>query len=253
MLQITEENKKEYVITLKEITDLIEVEHGKAMKKVEKLAKEPSFGTLAKTESVYNNKGQTIETFNLTKKQAIAVGAKLNNVLLMKVIDKVESLENKKPLALPTTKELALMVVQVEEEKELLKLENDKKSKVLDNVMHNANTYTATQIAKDFGISASLFNRILVEAKVQYKQNETYVLNSKYQSFKLTEIKEVIVGEKKVTHSTMRWTLIGKNWLVNNWDNALRRVDKETLAKYTEAITSQLPTIPKKHKKKTNE
>ena len=54
------QNGNEYVITLKEITDLIGVEHNKAMRKVEELAKEEGFGTLAKTATVYNDRGQTI-------------------------------------------------------------------------------------------------------------------------------------------------------------------------------------------------
>jgi len=86
------------VITLKEITDLIKVEHNKAMKQVEKLSKEPSFGQVAKIASSYTKGGGaigTIQTYNLTKKQAIAVGAKLNNTLLMKVIDRLEELTEK--------------------------------------------------------------------------------------------------------------------------------------------------------------
>lgn len=115
-------------ITLKEITDLISVEHNKAMKQVEKLTKEPSFGTVEKIATVYNNKGQTIDTYLLNKKQAIAVGARLNNALLMKVIDRLEELESKNPtIHLPSKKELALMVVESEEKIELLenKIEAD--------------------------------------------------------------------------------------------------------------------------------
>lgn len=44
-------------MTLKEITDLLEVEHNKAMAKVTKMAEEPEFGTVAKTSTVYNDKG----------------------------------------------------------------------------------------------------------------------------------------------------------------------------------------------------
>ena len=88
---------QEYVITLKEITDLIGVEHNKAMRKVEELANEEGFGTLAKTATVYNSKGQTIDTYQFTKKQAIAVGARLNNTMLMKVINRLEELETQKP------------------------------------------------------------------------------------------------------------------------------------------------------------
>ena len=81
------------VITLKEITDLINVQHSKAMLKVEELAKEPSFGEVSKFDT-FNLNNVKVETYLLNKKQAIAVGARLNNTLLMKVIDRLEELEN---------------------------------------------------------------------------------------------------------------------------------------------------------------
>ena len=87
-------NQNTGVITLKEITDLISARHNDSMSKVEKLALEPSFGALRKTRIVHNEQGQEVDTYLLTKKQAIAVGAKLNNSLLMKVVDRLEELEN---------------------------------------------------------------------------------------------------------------------------------------------------------------
>lgn len=86
----------EVSITLKDLTDLIGVRHDRAMEKVLKLAEEESFGTVSKIDIVYNDKGQTIATILLNKKQAIAAGAKLNNSLLMKVIDKMEELEKER-------------------------------------------------------------------------------------------------------------------------------------------------------------
>ena len=63
--------KVEYVITLKEITDLIGVEHNKAMRKVEELAKEDGFGGLAKTATpTFNPDGSVnrhIDTYRFTK------------------------------------------------------------------------------------------------------------------------------------------------------------------------------------------
>jgi len=92
-------NNSNGIITLKDLTDLIEVDHSKSMKKVEKLSEEPSFGRLAKMATpTYNPNGsfnRNIDTYQLNKKQAIAVGAKLNNSLLMKVIDKVEEIEKR--------------------------------------------------------------------------------------------------------------------------------------------------------------
>lgn len=121
----------EVSITLKALTDLIGVEHNKAMKKVEELAIEPSFGTLAKIATVYNDKGQTIQTYSLTKKQAIAVGARLNNSLLMLVIDKLEEMEqskNKPQLLLPQNYLEALEALTVSV-KENISLTNTIKAK----------------------------------------------------------------------------------------------------------------------------
>lgn len=103
---VVKNNRKEVVITLKEITDMIGVDHSKSMKKIEKLANEPSFGGLAKmatpTFNPDGSKNRLINTYQLTKKQAIAVAARLNNTMLMKVIDRLEELEREKhKIALP--------------------------------------------------------------------------------------------------------------------------------------------------------
>ena len=110
MLQTIEEDK--IAITLKEITDLIEVRHNDAMRKVEDLAKEPDFGSLRKTRIVYNAKGQEIETYIFDKFQAITVGARLNNALLLKVMKRVEELERMKhqPLTYEETMQNALVL-----------------------------------------------------------------------------------------------------------------------------------------------
>ena len=101
-------SQEERVITLKEITDLIGMEHNKAMRVVDKLSKEPSFGGVEKLATpTYNPNGsfnREIQTYSFTKKQAIAVGAKLNNAMLMKVIDRLEELEkerNQNTISLP--------------------------------------------------------------------------------------------------------------------------------------------------------
>lgn len=120
------------VITLKDVTDLISVEHNKAMKVVEKLCLESSFGGVEKIATpTYNPNGsfnRNIDTYLLNKKQAIAVGAKLNNKLLMKLVDKLEELETKKPLT--TSEQIALIAQGHQEVEQRLtqiehKIEND--------------------------------------------------------------------------------------------------------------------------------
>ena len=64
-----------------EIADLLNVEHNKAMNKFQKMAEDPEFGTVAKINVVYNDKGQAIQTYQLNKRQSIAVASRLNTAL----------------------------------------------------------------------------------------------------------------------------------------------------------------------------
>ena len=122
-MELTFQKNEEYVITLKEITDLIGVEHNKAMRKVEDLALEEGFGLLAKM-AIKQKTGfgeRDIDTYQFTKKQAIAVGARLNNTMLMKVIDRLEELEkqNHQNYKVPQTfAEALLLAAQLVEERD---------------------------------------------------------------------------------------------------------------------------------------
>jgi len=116
------QSSDEFIITLKEITDLIGARHNDAMKKVEELAKKDGFGTLRKTRIVYNDKGQEIDTCIFTKKQAITVGARLDDTMLMKVINRLEELEMaKNQIKLPNRVELAQMVIESEKDNQMLR------------------------------------------------------------------------------------------------------------------------------------
>ena len=112
---ILNQNANGGVITLKEITDLLEVRHDKAMLKIETLSKEPSFGVMSKMDTI-NLNGLKVKTYLLNKKQAIAVGARLNNSLLMKLIDKLEEIEHKNAISLPQTYKEALIALIAKEE-----------------------------------------------------------------------------------------------------------------------------------------
>ena len=103
-------------------------------------------------------------------------------------------------------KELALMVVQAEEEKERLALENKQleadnqhkqatiesqatqlqkqapKVAYVDNVLQSVNTYNTNLIAKEMGMSAETLNKKLQDIGVQYRQGGVWVLTHKYQN-----------------------------------------------------------------------
>lgn len=104
------------IITLKEITDILEVRHDKAMAKIDKMIAEiPDFGLVSKTDiSIPRGNGardQTVTTVCFTTpEQAIAVGARLNNILLWKLVQKLH--KPKTPLEM--AKEQVLLFERLE-------------------------------------------------------------------------------------------------------------------------------------------
>jgi len=97
-----------YVITLKEVVDTINLgrgvklgdrgylRHDKSIKLIEELSQSTSFGLVEKISITFfdelGREHQT-NTLNLTKNQAIASGARLDNTMLMLVIDRLDRLE----------------------------------------------------------------------------------------------------------------------------------------------------------------
>ena len=84
-------------MTLKEITDLLEVRHNDAMSVVAAMTENPEFGLATKISyPIISGKGrkQYIDTYQLNKRQSIAAAARLNTALLMRIIDRWLELES---------------------------------------------------------------------------------------------------------------------------------------------------------------
>ena len=175
---------EQYVITLKEITDLIGVEHNKAMRKVEELAKEDGFGLLAKM-AIKQKTGfgeRDINTYQFTKKQAIAVGARLNNTMLMKVINRLEELESQKPqFQIPQTLSQALLLASrqaetIEQQNQLL-LEQKPKVEFYEAVTGSTDTIdigSAAKVLNIKGIGRNTLFEILREKGILDARNRPY-------------------------------------------------------------------------------
>jgi len=91
------------------------------------------------------------------------------------------------------------------------RLEAEKTNTIL---MHVTKNYTATEIAKELGFkSATELNKILSQMKVQYKQNETWVLYSKYADRGYTDIKQQVLDSGRVVYDR-KWTQLGRKFLL---------------------------------------
>lgn len=162
------QNQSESKMSLKEITDLIGVRHDKACLKVLSMAEEPEFGTVSIMDIVYNDKGQTIQTYMLDKRQSVAVAARLNTALLMRVIDRWQELESKQavpqfnipqtlPEALRLAADLADQLAIAAPKVAVYELLADRKGDV-----------STTIVAKELSTTAIKLNRFLRDKGVKW-------------------------------------------------------------------------------------
>lgn len=122
-MELVTSNPESVSISLKEITDMLpNVRHDEAIIKVRKLAEQPSFGIIRDFRINTGKRGRPTNTVLLNKKQALAVGAMLDNANLMLVINKLEELEGiikNKPMS-----KLDMIIASAQEQKKLqLKVE----------------------------------------------------------------------------------------------------------------------------------
>ena len=133
-------------------------------------------------------------------------------------------------------------VANLKQKNTQLKLENIQNRQVIgelkpkadytDKILQSKNTVTVTAIAKDYGMSAIEFNKILHDLKIQFKQSGQWFLYEKYQRCgythsKTTEYKrsDGTLGSKLNTE----WTQKGRLFLYNRLKelNIIPVIEKE--------------------------
>lgn len=150
----------------------------------------------------------------------------------------------KKPKEL-SRKDLALMVVQAEEEIERLQIENQQlhqtvqvqapKVEYVEAVLSTDECMNTTEIAAEFSWSAQKLNKELERLGVQYKTNGTWVLSSKYKELertsgvKYTDIRTILtVDSNGKTHARIDrvWTQRGRAliWWLLKRDRQMQQV-----------------------------
>jgi phage antirepressor YoqD-like protein len=87
------------------------------------------------------------------------------------------------------------------------------KAAYYDTILKSKGTVTSSQIAKDYGLSAQDLNKILHESKIQYKQNDQWLLYSKHADKGYTQSHAFDFNHKDGTPDvkmTTRWTQRGR-------------------------------------------
>ncbi|WP_252224649.1 MULTISPECIES: phage antirepressor KilAC domain-containing protein [unclassified Clostridium] len=82
-------------------------------------------------------------------------------------------------------------------------------------LIHQTKLYTTSEIAKESGLrSATQLNNLLAEKKVQYKQNKTWLLYSKYAECGYVSIKQDVLDNGHIIYDR-KWTGTGRDFILN--------------------------------------
>ena len=108
--------------------------------------------------------------------------------------------------------DFAIQLLTTLKEEKAARIEAERRNAVL---MHTTKTYTTTEIAKELGLkSAIALNNKLAEKKIQFKQNGTWVLYSKYADLGYTDIKQSVLDSGRIVYDR-RWTQDGRAFVLD--------------------------------------
>ena len=101
-------------------------------------------------------------------------------------------------------------------EQQLMLEEMAPKARYLDQILQSPSLVLTTQIAKDYGMSATRFNRILHDMKIQYKVNDQWILYANYQGKGYVHSRTITIPRNDGTclvRMQTEWTQEGRRFL----------------------------------------
>ena len=186
-------------MTSREIAEIIGKEHNKILRdirdEVEKLEKQS-----IRAEAIFglgeylDKNNQKRPMYILTREGVLQLAAKYDAGVRFKLIEKVTN------SGVPQNFAQALYLAAQQQEKiQNLQLENKMKEQQIaeltskatyyDLILQNSSVYSVTQIAKDYGMSATALNKLLHEMGIQFNQSGVWLLYQKYAAFGYTSSK----------------------------------------------------------------
>lgn len=107
--------------------------------------------------------------------------------------------------------DFAIQLLTTLKEEKQARIEAERRNAIL---MHSSKTYTTTELVKELGLkSAIALNNKLSDRKVQFKQNGTWVLYSKYSDLGYTDIKQTVLDSGRIVYDR-HWTNDGRMFLL---------------------------------------
>ena len=97
---------------------------------------------------------------------------------------------------------------RIDKERKLLQEQNQR-------LLHSKKLYTSTEIAKEMGLKSAIkLNNILAEKKIQFKQNGTWIMYSKYADKGYVSIKQIVLDSGVIVYDR-RFTGLGRDFILS--------------------------------------
>lgn len=216
--------KEQQTITSLEIAELTGKNHADVLRDIRNLQKQIDNESIFALVDYKDSKGEIRPMYALDRTNLFLLVTGYSTKLRQKILQRWDQLESAAQMTtpafkVPTPRELAYMIIQLEDEKEQLQNElviAAPKVEYTDKVLTSVSGIRTTQIAKELGMSAQKLNQALKIHGVQYKRNDQWVLTAKYQSCGFTETVTVPVknklGQTITSHLTV-WTEQGRRFI----------------------------------------
>lgn len=241
-LQIAELTGKQHSNVMRDIRNILEQLEDR---------RQFNFELSSRTQPMPNGGSKEVSCYILTKKDCLLLASGYDANLRAKIINRWEELETKKREL--SRKELALMVLQSEEEKERLALEVQQqqitielqekeikqaapKINYYDNHLQSVNTLTSTQVAKQIGMDAEKLHKKLKQVGIIYKQSGQWILHAPYSTWGLHSTRTQTYTRSDGSTGTSIytvWTIKGVRFIIalyeNEWDvkKAIKQIKSE--------------------------
>lgn len=189
-----------------------------------------------------DEKGETRPCYSLNKEECLYIATKFNDEARAKLIKRWKELEeqHQKPSVPQNYLEALKSLVNAEEEKQQLALENKQKDETIitiskanvelgnkitemlpkvsyyDRILQSNATMTITQIAQDYGMSAIAMNKELEPMRIQHKERGQWILYAQFLKGGYVHSRAVDIirrdGRHDVKYNT-EWTTKGRIFL----------------------------------------
>ena len=210
-------NSDNLTMSSEQLSELLEIRHDNLRAKALKMKEA---GNIAFTENLVKGSGRSKSVMSFDKRNSMIIAAKLNDQLLVAVIDRWIELESNPVHKLPVTFGEALQLaanqaIEIETQNKLIALQAPAVKFVEDYTQAETGSKGFRQVAKVLKINERVFRAFLVDQNIMYKAKSGWMA---YQRHVDVSRFEVITGEKNShIYNEVLFTGKGINWIAGLW------------------------------------